>query len=124
MTIFENKRAVLNAAPARLFKKSSEYRVIPVDAEALPSFIDIRVSGPIHKIRSSALVAAPLYLKCMENGQPIFYRRTFGLYHPNFGLLFGDESSTARLTIGLDPAQIELFAEFLHELDTHNGLQE
>ena len=120
-TIFENTRKILNAVPERLFKKTSEYRIIPVDADALPSFIDIRVSGPLHKIRSSALVGGPLYLKCMEEGQPMFYRRTFGLYHPNFGMLFGEKSSTARLTVGLDPLQIELFAECLRSIDALNG---
>lgn len=120
-TIFDNTRNLLNSVPERLFKKTSEYRIIPVDVEALPSFIDIRVSGPLHKLRSSALVGGPLYLKCMQGGQPMFYRRTFGLYHPNFGMLFGDKSSTARLTLGLDPLQIELFAECLREIDALNG---
>jgi hypothetical protein len=119
--IFENTRLLLNAAPARLFSKSSEYRIIPVEPDALPSFIDIRTSGPIHKFRSCALVGGYLYLKCMQEGHPIFYRRTFGLYHPNFGMIFGDASTTARLTLGLDPAQVELFVECLREIDALNG---
>ena len=57
----------------------------------------------------------------MEGGHQIFYRPSLGFYHPNFTMLFGEESSTIRLTLGLDPAQVDLLVECFEMIDALNG---
>jgi hypothetical protein len=119
--IFENTRAVLHKLPKRLLQQTANYRVPPFEEAAEPGFIDIQVTGPFHKIKAAALVAGSLCLKSMEQGHPIFDRPSLGFYHPNLTMLFGQESSTIRLTLGLDPAQVELFADCLTTIDSLNG---
>ena len=121
--IFENTRKILDRVPKRLFNPLSLYRIIPIEESAIASFIDIKVSGPFHKIRASVCVGGELYLKGMEAGQPIFYRRSIGFSHANFGMLFDENYSTLRLTVGLDPAQIELFADCFQEIDRLNDVK-
>lgn len=77
-------------------------------SEAEPAFLDIKVTGAFHKIRAAALVGGILYLKCMENG------------HPNFTMLFGEECSTIRLTLGLDPSQIEVLTDCFKTIHSLN----
>jgi len=119
--IFDNTRLLLNKVPPRLFELNAPYRVTPFDPAADSAFIDIRVTGPLHQIRCAALVGGTLYLKCMEGGHPVFYRRSLGFYHPNFGILFGQENSSVRLTVGLDPSQIDLLTHCFETIDRLNG---
>ncbi len=109
--IFENTRHLLDKIPSKLYDLQSKYRVIPIEAGADPSFIDLHIYGPFHQLRSAALIGGYFYLHCLENGFPIFYRRSLGFYHLNFGLLFGKDSSTIRLTLGLDPKEVDLLAD-------------
>ena len=118
--IFDNTRALLHKVPSRLFhNKNAKYRIIPIEEGADPAFIDIKIFGPLHQIRG-ALVGGLLSLKCMEEKQPIFYRPSLGFYHPNCSILFSKECSTIRLTLGLDPTQIDLFVECFEEIDALN----
>jgi hypothetical protein len=119
--IFENTRALLNKIPSRLFKQGIDYRIVPVEPGADPAFIDIKITGPLHQIRGSALVGGSLYLNCMEAGHPIFYRPSLGFYHPNYTMIFSEECSTIRLTLGLDPAQIDVLAGCFEAIDALNG---
>ncbi len=118
--IFENTRALLNKVPPRLFK-NVDYRIISVQPDAEPAFIDIKVFGPLHKLRAAALVAGCLYMGSMAGGHPIFHRPSLGFYHPNFTMLFTEECSTIRLTLGLDPAQVDLLAGCFKMIDALNG---
>lgn len=122
--IFDNTRALLERLSPRLYDKNSPYRVIPFRSGTDPTFIDIKVSGPLHKVRGSALAGGLLYLRGMEQGYPIFYRRSVGFYHSNFSMLFCDENATIRLTVGLDAAEVDLLAETFEILDTLNGATE
>jgi hypothetical protein len=119
--IFDNTRALLNRVPARLFKANNNYRIVPVEPGADPAFLDIKISGPLHQIRGPALVGGSLYLNCMETGHPIFYRPSLGFYHPNFTMIFSEECSTIRLTLGLDPSQIDVLARCFEAIDGLNG---
>ena len=120
--IFDNTRAVLNKVPRRLFRtKNVNYRIIPCDSDAEPSFIDIKIFGPLHAIRGGLIVGMLLTLKCMEAGHPLLYRPSIGFYHPNLAVLFGTECTTIRLTLGLDPAQIDVIVHCLEKVDTLNG---
>jgi hypothetical protein len=119
--IFENTRAVLNKIPAKLFDKSNQYyRVIPMDPEVDPSFIDIKIFGPLHAFRGGLLVGAFLTMKCMEAGYPLLYRPGIGFYHPNLAVLFGTACTTVRLTVGLDPAQVDVIARCLEQINASN----
>jgi hypothetical protein len=118
--IFDNTRALLNKVPSRLFDKNCSYRIVPVEQGADTAFVDIKISGPFHQIRGAALVGGCLYVRCMEGGHPIFYRPSLGFYHPNFTMIFGKENTTIRLTLGLDPAQVDLLAGCFEMIDTLN----
>ncbi|NNM43261.1 MAG: hypothetical protein HKM07_02840 [Chlamydiae bacterium] len=123
--IFANTRALLNKISSRLLNyKESGYRVVPIKEEADPSFIDVKISGPLHQIRGSALAAGGIYLQCMEGKHPIFYRLSLGFYHPNFTMLFSEECTTIRLTLGLDPSQVDLLARCFERIDALNDTSE
>jgi hypothetical protein len=117
--IFDNTRKLLQTLPPGLFH-GEHYRVVPFAAEAEPAFLDIKITGAFHEVRAAALLGGTLYLKCMENGHPIFYRPSLGFYHPNFTMLFGKECSTIRLTLGLDPSQIDVLAECFKTIHSLN----
>lgn len=119
--IFDNTRAVLDKIPPRLFQEGSRFRIVPFDHETDLSFFDIKITGPGHTIRGSTLAGGLLYLKCMEKGVPIFYRRSIGFYHSNFAMLFSDENATIRLTLGIDADEVPLFIEIFQLMDTMNG---
>ncbi len=119
--IFHNTRALLDKIPPRLFSEHSKYRVIPVQRNADAAFIDIKIYGPLHTLRGSLLAGGCLYYKSMEAGLPIFYRPSLGLYHPNISIIFGETCTTIRLTLGIDPAQIEILANCLRMIDALNG---
>jgi hypothetical protein len=120
--IFDNTRALLNKLPKRLLDvKRGNYRIIPVEESANPAFLDIKIFGPFHEIRGGILAGGCLYLKCMEENHPIFYRPSLGLYHPNFSMIFCKNFTTIRLTLGLDPAQIDILAKSIEIIDSLNG---
>ncbi len=118
--IFQNTRELIEKLPYRLLSSRSTYRVVPVKGDVDTSFIDIKVSGSFHKKKAAALVGGLLYLSCMQNGHPVFYRISLGFYHPNFTMIFGPDCSTIRLTLGLDPAQIDVIVRSLEKIDTLN----
>jgi hypothetical protein len=111
--IFDNTRALLGKVPAGLQKTRSGYRVSPAKPDANLAFIDIKITGPFHAYKGPALVAALFYVKSIEAGHPLFNRPSLGFYHPNCTMQFGEEHSTIRLTLGLDPAEVDLFANCL-----------
>jgi len=114
--ISSNTRALLDQIPDALYDPNGNYRVIPVQAQVEPSFLDFHVYGPFHLIRAAALVCGLLYLRTAEQSHPMFYRRSLGFYHLNFGLLFGKTCSTIRLTLGLDPVEVGLLGDCFREL--------
>lgn len=121
--IFANTRAVLEKIPTALYSaKNRYYRVIPVDADVDPSFIDIKVFGPMHTFRGEMLVGIFLAIKCMEAGYPLLFRPGIGFAHPNLAVLFGKECTTVRLTVGLDPSQVDVVVRCLEKISACNGL--
>jgi hypothetical protein len=122
--IFDNTRALLNKIPSHLFnEKNPSYRVIPIDSDVDPSFIDIKIFGPLHAFRGGMFGGGFLTIKCMEAGFPLLYRPGIGFHHPNLAVLFGKECTTVRLTLGLDPAQIDVIVRCMEKIDRCNGLQ-
>jgi hypothetical protein len=120
--IFANTRAVLDKLPAALYSPENRfYRVIPVDADVDPSFIDIKIFGPMHTFRGEMLVGIFLTIKCMEAGYPLLFRPGIGFTHPNLAVLFGKECTTVRLTVGLDPAQVDVIVRCLEKVSACNG---
>jgi hypothetical protein len=114
--IFTNTRSLLDKVPKTLKLQSTSYRVIPMASEIDPSFVDIKIAGPFHKIKASGLVLPLLLIESMEKEQPIFNRPSLGFYHPNATVIFGEECSTIRLTLGLDPAQVDVFIKCLETI--------
>ncbi len=119
--IFDNTRALLNKVPPRLLQGKHPYRITPMDTDTDPAFIDIKISGPLHEMRGSALVAGSLYAGCFENGHPIFTRLSLGFSHPNFHVTFEKDVTSIRLTLGLDPAEVDLLANCFETIDALNG---
>lgn len=109
--IFSNTRHLLQKIPPTLLNKDAPYRIVPVVEEAESTFIDIKITGPLHQIKGAALVGGILSFECMSHGHPLFYRQSMGFYHPNYSILFSDKCTTIRLTLGLDPAQVDLLAD-------------
>lgn len=119
--IFDNTRSFLNRIPRRLFEPTSRYRVVSMEESADAAFVDIKVSGPYHPFKCASLVGGCLNLKCLQNGHPIFHRPSIGFYHPNFTMLFSKDNSTIRLTLGLDPSQVDVLTACFEMIDTLNG---
>lgn len=117
--IFANTRSLLKTIPIDLYDSKAPYHIIACQEDADPSFIDIKVIGPLHQFRAAAIVGGSLYLDSMEAKHPIYCRRSFGFYHPNLGIIFGEKSSTIRLTLGLDPSQVDVFSKCLRKLRAH-----
>ena len=123
--IFDNTRAVLDRIPAQLFsKENTRYRVIPIDPDADPTFIDIKIFGSLHEFRGDLFVGVFLTIKCMEAGYPLLFRPSIGFYHPNLAVLYGKECTTVRLTIGLDPAQVDVVVQCMEKIDACNATSE
>ena len=119
--IFDNTRAILDKIPPRLFSsKNLFYRVIPIDRDADPSFLDIKIFGPLHTFRGELLVGVSTMIRCLEAGFPLLFRPGIGFHHPNLAVLFGTDCTTVRLTIGLDPAQVDVIVRCLEQIDTCN----
>lgn len=120
--IFDNTREILNRIPQRLYSQNNAYyRVIPIDQDADATFLDIKVFGNFHAFRAELLVGVHTTLRCMEAGFPLLFRPGIGFHHPNLAVLFGKECSTVRLTIGLDPTQIDVVVRCLELVDACNG---
>ncbi len=120
--IFDNTRAVLNKIPVRLYKRDNPYyRVIPIDSDVDPTFIDIKIFGTCHEFRGELLVGMYFTIKCMEAGFPLLYRPGIAFLHPNLAVLYGKECTTVRLTVGFDPAQVDVIVRCLEKIDACNG---
>lgn len=102
-----------------LYQTDLRYKVIPAIPDADLAFLDIKVFGPLHKIKAG-LVGGFLSVKCMQKKHPIFYRPSLGFYHPNLSILFGKDCSTIRLTLGLDPEQIDILANCFEKINNAN----
>ncbi|MBY0529389.1 MAG: hypothetical protein K2P51_04280 [Rhabdochlamydiaceae bacterium] len=120
--VFDNTRSLLDQVPKRLFNMTDNlnYRIVPIATEADAAFIDIKIMGPFHEIKGS-LIGGFLTLKCMEKSHPLFYRPSLGFYHPNLSILFSEKCTTIRLTLGLDPTQVDVFVDCFKTIDTLNG---
>ncbi len=121
--IFDNTRALLDKVPTRLLNnKNSGYRIVPVDADADLAFLDIKIYGPLHEMKGG-LIGGFLTLKCMEEHHPLFYRPSLGFYHPNLSILFSEKCTTIRLTLGLDPTQVDILAACFESMDALNEVK-
>jgi len=118
---FDNTRALLDRIPPRLFQNDVHYRVVPMLSDVDPAYIDIRVTGPQHQFKAANLVGGTLFVECMRGGHPLFFRPSLGFYHPNYTMLFSKEISTIRLTLGIDPGQVDLLVDCFKKIDALNG---
>ena len=120
--VFDNTRALLNKIPSEMLRQTpSGYRVIPALPDADLAFLDIKIFGPLHEMKAG-IVAGIFSIKCMQKKHPLFYRPSLGFYHPNLSILFTKECATIRLTLGLDPEQIDIFADCFKNINKANPL--
>lgn len=119
--IFENTRAILDKVPAKLKPDGGSTRSLRVNTAApdmKAAFIDIKVLGPRHKLRSGVILGK-FYEKMLSKGIKIQTRATFGLYHSNALIITVNEikgCTSIRLHPGLNPEENAAFIEFLQEL--------
>jgi hypothetical protein len=119
--VFDNTRNLLDRVPSRLLaNKRSGYRIIPVGKGMDPTFLDIKIFGSFHQLRAS-IITGFLTVKCMEAKHPLFYRASVGFYHPNLTVLFAKDCTTIRLTLGLDPAQVDVLVDCFTSIDALNS---
>lgn len=118
--IFDNTRSLLDRLPPQIFEKGT-YRIVPIEKAAEAGFLDIKVFGSFHNFKGSGLICGPIVNDCLLAGHPIFYRRSVGFYHPNISILFGKENATIRLTLGLDPEQVDCLAESFYKISLLNN---
>jgi hypothetical protein len=120
--IFDNTHAVLERMPQTLTStENRKYRVIPMESDTDPTFIDIKIFGPMHELRGSVLVGGILTIKSLQAGLPLLFRPGIGFFHPNISVIMGEVCTTVRLSLGLDPAQIDVFVTCLKYIDVLNG---
>lgn len=120
--ICANTRALLNKPAVQLLmNKNGLYQVIPCDQEIDPTFIDFKIFGPLHQIRGAALGGGALFVKSLLRELPLFFRPSFGFYHPNFSMIFGKKTTTIRLTLGLDPGEVDILAECFERIAMLNN---
>lgn len=119
--IFDNTRALLDKLSGKLVRRDGScYYIVPIKADAQAGFVDFKIAGPLHYERGCAFVMGSLLLKCLTAGHPIFCRSSLGFYHSNFTVLPGEKYTTVRLTLGLDPAEVQVIAECFQGIDTLN----
>ncbi len=114
--IYENTRNLLDRVPEAMTKNKARYRLVPMTKEGEAPFLDIKVTGPFQKGKSVALVLPLFFLESMKAKEPLFNRPSLGFYHPNITVIFGEECSTIRLTLGLDPLEVDLFVRCFETL--------
>lgn len=120
--IFANSRAILDQIPDSLHPSTAaaeqSIRVNIADQAMDATFIDIKVNGKLHQLRSAILVLF-LYYHFLKQGIKIHSRPSFGFYHPNCIIIQAnaiDESSTIRFNPGLNPAEITPFVGYLQSI--------
>lgn len=100
--IFDNTRLLLDNTPL----------LDPMDIQLDPAFVSMKVHGPMHRFKAK-LIVSYLCISCMESGHPLFFRPSIGFYHANCAIFSDDDYSTIRLTLGLDPKQVEVLSSSL-----------
>lgn len=119
--IFSNTREILENIPEELKPSQGieQYlRVNTADEDYLPSFIDIKLSGPMHASRAKWVLAL-FYKRFYDDGHKINTRASFGFIQPNFIIIEINEvpdTTTIRFSPGLDPTQNKLIVQLMEEL--------
>lgn len=120
--IFENARSILDQLPAQIKPaknlKDQKIRVNSVADDFLPSFIDIKVSGPMHELRAKWILAF-FYERFHEAKRAINSRASFGFIQPNFIIIQINEvpdTTTIRLSPGIDPTENALISKLIEEI--------
>lgn len=120
--IFKNTREILDHVPRLLQplgkKSSQKIRISTADPEMECSFIDIKLIGKGHAIKSRAIMGL-FYKKCLKKGIKVHSRASFGFYHPNCIIIAvnaEEGSSTIRINPGLNPEENQIIIGFIKEL--------
>ncbi|BBI18074.1 hypothetical protein [Neochlamydia sp. S13] len=120
--IFKNTREILDGVPPLLQplgkESSQKIRISTADPEMECSFIDIKLIGKGHALKSRAIMGL-FYKKCLAKGIKVHSRASFGFYHPNCIIISvnaEEGSSTIRINPGLNPEENQVIAGFIKEL--------
>lgn len=119
--IFAGHREVLMSIPSQLVPKKGKeqrVRVNTVSDDMLSSFIDIKVTGIFHRLRSKFLLSR-LYFHSLRQGVKIHSRPSFGFCHLNVLVINAGATSTSssiRINVGLDHREIQVVHDFLQDV--------
>jgi hypothetical protein len=117
--IFDNTREILKSIPQSLLpSQHTQIRVNTADDKMKACFLDIKVCGSGHRLRS-ILSLGLFYKKMMEKKIKIQTRATFGLYHANALIISVNEvpdSSSLRLHPGINPEENSAFIDYFQSL--------
>ncbi|PJD94373.1 MAG: hypothetical protein CK425_11605 [Parachlamydia sp.] len=118
--IFANTKEILKNVPDVLKPRETvqKLRVSTVDEAMDPCFVDLKVLGKFHKLRSYLLVGH-FYKKCIDFGVKIHSKASFGFTHPNILIISLNSQSTSssiRINPSLNPEENAVIIEYLKDL--------
>lgn len=119
--IFKNTRELLDHVPKVLLPTGDPKQKIRVNTAAEnmePCFLDIKVVGRFHRLKSLAIMAY-FYAKCLKKGIKAHSRASFGFFHPNCIIISINAergSSSIRINPGLNPEENKTLIKFLKGL--------
>lgn len=115
--IFNNTRDVLKELPDILKPGNNPYlKIYPFDSTLDPSFIDINILGTKEeRAHNSPLLDSYLQTKFKDKGFATFNRDSFGFYLTNIV----DILNKKRINPGLNPEDVPILVEFLHDLESY-----
>lgn len=120
--IFDNTRDILNAIPDNLKPAedltTQNIRINTVSDDMSACFIDMKVTGNMHKIKALALIGL-FYQEMLAKGIKVLTRSTFGLPNPNCILFSTDikDSTTIRFHPGLNAQETQAFIDYFNLVD-------
>jgi hypothetical protein len=114
---FDNTREVLRKVPEKLAPLDGRtITVIPIDESAQASFIDVKIRGSFHFLRSCYLIAY-FYSHAVAENNKASIRGSFGFLHPNITMICSDDLTTLRLHPGILRKDNQAILSFLHSLN-------
>ena len=116
--IFQNTRKALSNLPLELQNRNASLRVNTIDADVDPCFIDIKVQGLFHKLRSIFIIAE-LARHYLSHNIPITPRASIGFHQANVNLITiheSNEASSIRITLGTNHEEVSVIKEFIENL--------
>lgn len=121
--IFDNARNLLDRVPENLRpkpagEKQPKIRVNSMSEQMESCYIDLKITGPFHKLRAKVLFAQ-FHAKCLKAKVKSLTRASIGFYHPSLVVIQINElkgSTTLRICPGINAKENDAIVDFLESL--------